>query len=161
MRVRDSGGSLGSSHSVTSLSDCRRTHSIFHSSAVDSASALSLVTQEYPESAQPEKKNSLSHFSWLLRCCFCVISTDVFKYLPVITSSSFPGPTVPARLLKCAEAEAHLNRHVGGDILAEQSLTTAIIHCKIGSRFFKYQTSCNTTKKRFRIFSSVMDDFTV
>lgn len=79
MRVRDSGGSLGSSHSVTSLNDCRRTHSIFHSSAVDSASALSLVTQEYPESAQSEKKNSLSHFSWLLRCCFCIISTDVFK----------------------------------------------------------------------------------
>lgn len=72
MRVRDSGGrggggggeggSLRSPHSVTSSSDSRRTHSIFHSSAVDGASALSLVTQQHIESAESVAENSLSRF---------------------------------------------------------------------------------------------------
>lgn len=80
----------GSSHSVTSLSDCRRTHSIFHSRAVDSASALSLVTQEYLESAELKAVKGLFHFHTFGFVTLFISSggfTDIIKYLSMTKSS--------------------------------------------------------------------------
>lgn len=98
------GGSLRSPHSVASLSDCRRTHSIFHSRAVDSASALSLVTQKYLQSAEFEAVKGLSHFHtfWFHGVVYIIMGsfTDGTKYLPMTNHAKPPNPLCHHRFRK-------------------------------------------------------------